>query len=222
MTSLNKIFYSLKHNYDFILFNQPFYKSWFVKPAWNKIPLIKSQLSSYDWIIWIDSDALVLLHQVDLDQIIEESLKRDPNKNGEINLIISYDRNGLNSGIMAIRNCKWSHQILNNVLSWKYFLYSMHWYAEQTPLVMELEHGKSQNVRVALKSFLNSYMYDYKEGKSFIFHLAGCNKYEGNLCASIMRNFYENWRERNVTTVEDRELLRKTEIIYDGVSGGGS
>ncbi|KAF0982262.1 hypothetical protein FDP41_011192 [Naegleria fowleri] len=219
ISTINKLFYAYKHGYDMIVYQQPFYKnSIFIKPAWNKIPMVEAQLENYEWVIWIDSDAIILRHELTLEDIIEISKKADwRKKDHKIDLIISYDINaGINSGIFFMRNSEWSRNVLRRVqTSWKYLPYSMHWYAEQTPFTMEIKYGLDEHVRVTYKRVLNAYLKDYSEGIAYIMHLAGCPKQKPKYCSGIMHEFYERWKTNNVTSVSDRQLLRRAEKDFE-------
>ncbi|KAG2394284.1 hypothetical protein C9374_004048 [Naegleria lovaniensis] len=219
ISTINKLFYAYKHGYDMIVYQKPFYKkSIWIKPAWNKIPMVEAQLENYEWIIWIDSDAIIMRHELTLEDIIEISKKADwRKKDHEIDLIISYDINaGINSGIFFMRNTEWSRNVLKQVqTSWKYIPYSLHWYAEQTPFAMEIKYGLDEHVRVTYKRVLNAYLKDYSEGTTYIMHLAGCPKQKPKYCSGIMHEFYERWQRNNVTSVSDRELLRRAEKDFE-------
>ena len=66
----NKI-YCEKHGYDWV-------EHWKIKdesrpPSWSKILYILDELNNeYDWIFWIDSDAIIMDEYVELEEFIDE------------------------------------------------------------------------------------------------------------------------------------------------------
>jgi hypothetical protein len=71
MSIKNKIEYANKHNYDLIYFDDVIDKS--RPPQWSKVKAIESVLSNYDWVWWIDIDALIMEFDIMLESIIDEN-----------------------------------------------------------------------------------------------------------------------------------------------------
>lgn len=67
----NKIKYAKKHGYDFLYYNKSIDLS--RPPQWSKVKAIEYTLHDYDWVWWIDIDALIMEFDVKLESIIDEN-----------------------------------------------------------------------------------------------------------------------------------------------------
>lgn len=67
----NKAEYAKKHGYDLIYFDKIIDKT--RPPQWSKVKAIEYALSNYDWVWWIDIDALIMEFDVKLESIIDEN-----------------------------------------------------------------------------------------------------------------------------------------------------
>jgi len=125
-TIINKL-YANKYNYDFIVERCPLKEDlnkdymWdgtneyiFV---WSKPSLIKKHLINYDYIFFIDSDAIFVNHEQTIDSFIDEHFTN------EICLIFGFDcytknicinKNKLNTGVIIIKNTDKTFEILDN------------------------------------------------------------------------------------------------------------
>ena len=108
---LNKASYAQKHGYDFFLYTES------LDPTrlgyWHKIIAIKNHLKDYDWIFWLDSDALIINFDIRLENLIDE----------EFDFITTRDNSNpdcINSGQFLIKNCDWSFNLLNSWYSLNY------------------------------------------------------------------------------------------------------
>lgn len=95
--AVNKAMYATRNSYHFRLFhhldpNRP--------PAWSKILALKTVIRSreYDWIMWIDGDALF----TNFGTRIESLLPRNP----AIDFMITRDCNDINTGSFLMRASK--------------------------------------------------------------------------------------------------------------------
>lgn len=66
--------------------------------------MIKQEMFSTDWIVWIDADILIMNHDFDVYSLLK-SKKRD--------MYVSTDFNGLCTGFFILRNCEWSRNLLD-------------------------------------------------------------------------------------------------------------
>jgi hypothetical protein len=71
MSIPNKLDYANKHGYDFIYFDKVIDPS--RPPQWSKVKAIEYALQDYDWVWWIDIDALIMEFDVKLESIIDEN-----------------------------------------------------------------------------------------------------------------------------------------------------
>jgi hypothetical protein len=94
--------YCEKHNYDYITDETIFDDT--RHPSWSKIKLIQKYLPNYEYLLWIDADAMITNYD-----IVAESLLSDKF------LLISSDWNGINAGVFIIRNDPMSFDFLDDV-----------------------------------------------------------------------------------------------------------
>ena len=108
------------YNYDVKLLNVKSNRP----PAWNKILIIKKLLEdkkNYDFILWIDSDALFVRFDCDISKEIEL---------GKDFYLVKHNLNGKelpNTGFFLIRNSDWSKNFIKRIWGEKKFIYH-HWW----------------------------------------------------------------------------------------------
>lgn len=188
LTLPSKEEYCKIHGYDFI--NYEINEYW-REIGWYKIDIFKEKLKDYDWIVYIEADAMVCNQTIRLENLIQNNLIGI----NHYNLIISKnsvskDTTGINCGVMAIKNCEWSEKFLNelekNESCWH------HNWAEQQAIIDYLFLNKNElllnsPIKFVNNRFFNSYIHQwYKEDNfrpgDFIIHAAGCsNEYRYNL-----------------------------------------
>lgn len=124
-TIINKL-YANKHNYDFIVERCPLKEDlnkkymWNVNKeysfSWSKAPLIKKHLINYDYIFFIDSDAIFVDHEQTIDSFIDKNFTNETcllfgtdcvTKN------VCYNKNKLNTGTFIAKNTDKTFEILN-------------------------------------------------------------------------------------------------------------
>lgn len=165
---VNKQQYCVKHGYElnystnvFIELKQDSYNL-----AWAKIKLLLDQLENYDWLFWIDMDAIIMNDNIHLEQLIDD----------RYSLIITKDHNFLNAGVFLIKNSEWSKQLLSTVWARR-----NKYDNEQDMMIYVLENILGEdNVKYlpqcSMNSYqqMNSYYRKYHNG-DFILHWAGHN-----------------------------------------------
>lgn len=74
----------------------------YARPAsWFKLEAVRRKLPDYDYVLWLDADAMIIGRQ-DVREIIQPSP-----------LNLSADANGLNFGIVAFKNCPEAFEVLD-------------------------------------------------------------------------------------------------------------
>jgi hypothetical protein len=121
---------------------------WERKPSWAKVPLILRNLPDYDYVQWIDADAVVTGEQ-DLSDILQPAT-----------LNIARDLNGINCGVMAWRNCEQSLHALRYI-DHCYPRYADHPWFEQAALMSFVDELE---VCYQPKPLYNAYAEDFGEG----------------------------------------------------------
>jgi hypothetical protein len=80
---------------------------------WYKFPLILENLDSYEWVICIDSDTLILNRTKSIEDALKSSVD-DQIFDGK-DVIFTVDHNGVNLGAFVVRNSDWSKVFLNHL-----------------------------------------------------------------------------------------------------------
>lgn len=148
----NRALYATRHNYAFKLFARIDHE----RPAsWSKVLALKSTIKSghFDWILWMDSDALITNFETHLDDFL-------PNEK-EVDLVVSKDCFGVNMGIFLLRCSQSSLHLLEELYNGIHVTNDTinHPWWEQASFIdlyKESEEVRSQIMIVSQKSF-NSY-----------------------------------------------------------------
>jgi hypothetical protein len=155
----DRIAYCRRHDYDYL----PAYRNLCpTRPAvWSKIPLLLEHLPRYDWIFWLDADALILNGDVPLERLLED----------DADLIIGSDLNGINAGVFFIRNTPASVRLLEAAWDRQELLH--HVFQEQEAIRLTLlEHRSTIRVLHARRRSFNAYPNEYRDD-TFIVHFPG-------------------------------------------------
>jgi hypothetical protein len=107
ITSAVMLSYCQHHGYDFICCrDEDEFKG--RTPLWSKIPILTNNLSNYDWLVWIDSDAMPVNFSYRLEDFIDE----------DYSIVLAHEHHSdhpepcINTGIMFIKNCPESFELL--------------------------------------------------------------------------------------------------------------
>lgn len=93
-------------------------------PSWSKIPALIEALKTgrYDWVFWIDCDALFMNHAVSLESKILEGIHHYRSERSQLrgpfaepDIIFSSDFNGIACGSMFVRHCQWALDFLSAI-----------------------------------------------------------------------------------------------------------
>lgn len=194
--------YCTKQQYDFVCGKESLDES--RHPVWSKILILQSAIATnkYDWILWIDADALVVNDDIRIEDII------DRHRTSESLVLVSQDRNGLNAGVFLIKACQESHKLLQEVYDNVECL--DHPLREQESLRRLLEESNRYGdaYKYIPKNEINSYLHPYHTGGyqpgDFIIHFAG---YKAKV-PYLMQKYYTNTatklnqRARNITAIQ--------------------
>lgn len=174
---LNKMVYALKHGYmaclhtEFMDENRLGY--------WYKVIAVKKHLPYFDWILYLDSDALIMNDDIRIETLIDEQYDVIATTDGGPVPILS--------GQFLIKNSEWSKQFLQD------------WYdIGDTDIQPGFDGGaliklysENEDIRNHIKILpirsMGSYSWDYKEG-DFAIQFAG---YIHGEKESFMKEFYE-------------------------------
>jgi Methyltransferase domain/galactosyl transferase GMA12/MNN10 family len=104
------------------------------RPApWAKVPLVRSLLAQYDWVLWLDADVVI----VDLNADISAEIQPDKDL-----YLVEHPWLGqytANTGVMLLRSCDWSRAFLDRV--WALDEYAEHPWWENAAVLELLGYG---------------------------------------------------------------------------------
>jgi len=127
-------------------------------PAWNKILVVKELLKKYDFVIWMDSDAVFVRFDVDIRKEIKKG------KDFYISLIEFNGKVVPNSGFFITRRSKWSIDFLNRVWNKKEYIYHNYW---ENAAIIDLLGYESVLSRNKYKVLINNFL--HKTGTKVFF-----------------------------------------------------
>jgi hypothetical protein len=161
INSQNTINYCFNHGYSYHSYNKSLNET---RPAaWSKILAIKEQLCNYDWVLWLDSDARIMNHDIKIENLIDNKYCFIFPKENEI----------FNSGIFLIKNCIESIFWLNCIWETDNGKYTPDWWENASMInLYDTSEMFRKVVKLIDKRLINSYLNEYKKG-DFIIHLAG-------------------------------------------------
>eukprot|EP01102_Stenamoeba_stenopodia_P020065 TRINITY_DN7706_c0_g1_i2.p1 TRINITY_DN7706_c0_g1~~TRINITY_DN7706_c0_g1_i2.p1 ORF type:complete len:351 (-),score=70.20 TRINITY_DN7706_c0_g1_i2:41-1093(-) len=155
------------------------------KSVWGKINALRAHLQDYEWIMWVDTDTMIMNPRISLDEILSDSLKTEAEWK-DVNLIISKDWNGINAGVFLIRNSSWSYAVLDEVYE-RYDAIQTD-FQEQSAIQFVLKESEAKNYKIVPQRKINSFPEDTTPGLltfghseesayhagDFLIHFAGC------------------------------------------------
>lgn len=121
--------YAHKNNYSFVceILQDPLIDR---QNSWIKIFLIKKYLHQYDYVVWIDADA-IFLKNIKIEEFIDDNIDLIITKNPLPETKIMHTITS--TGFMVWKNSEWSFNTLNSLLE-NYNLYAYSHFHEQTAL----------------------------------------------------------------------------------------
>jgi len=96
--------YCERHNYTFYNYTS-MEEKW--SPEWSKIIYCLKHLKQHDWIFWSDVDAMITNYNFKIESILDET----------VDIIVSNDIGGMNTGSFLIKNSEWSYNFLQKLYS---------------------------------------------------------------------------------------------------------
>lgn len=135
--------------------------------VWAKVDVLRKYLRDFHWLLWIDSDVLIM----NFKQRLETFIPTD----SDIDIVISSDRGGINAGIFLWRNSESGHAILEK---WAQLASSDVDEQEKLAFLVETEPKITKRTRIVPLCAFNSYLtsntlttrYEYGD---FAVHFAG-------------------------------------------------
>jgi len=114
--SLNHHDYSNKHGYSYIkeIVRNDEYSNW--HPTWIKIDVLKKYLPLYDYVVWIDSDAVFVNQDIKIEDLINDGVDLVIPKL-EMDRVSGNMWTHTTTGFMIWKNSEWSNNMLNTLWS---------------------------------------------------------------------------------------------------------
>ena len=111
-SSLNHHEYANKHGYSYVkkIVNDNDYQDW--HPTWIKIDVIKTYLPIFEYVVWIDSDAVFVNPEIKIEDLIEEKIDLVIPKM-EVDRLTGNVWTSTTTGFMIWRNSEWSRKTLD-------------------------------------------------------------------------------------------------------------
>ena len=182
---INKL-YCEKYNLKLILSNEKKYSD--RHSAWERLPLLLENISKFDYLIWIDADAIFYNDANNIVDII--------NNNKNVNFIFSNDmgNRNINTGVFIVKNSQYSIDFLTR---WAYDeeLYKNNPYPvwwDQGVLISMFDNNVldiQQNSIHLEYGVLQHFGENDKQDKTYIFHMAGRDHYTRY---ELSRNYFNN------------------------------
>ncbi|CAO0794228.1 unnamed protein product [Mucor circinelloides] len=121
----NKRQYAIAHNYAFVArsneFAQQELRATKRRTVWGKIDAVQKVLPKYDWLFWMDMDAVIMNPDITVQGILDNLRAKYPDGprafEKDIDLVIAKPTKDkmINAGVFFMRNTEWAQKLLNAV-----------------------------------------------------------------------------------------------------------
>ncbi|CAG8670171.1 4613_t:CDS:2, partial [Gigaspora rosea] len=173
----NKRRYAKRHGYYFVARSEEFTQQRYKKryKVWGKIDVVEKVLPHYDWVFWMDMDAVIANHDIKIEQLFENFKKMvGKEKFNDINFVIARPKNDfmINAGVFLIKNSEWSQKFLRETQ--KQRRYYDNGLLEQHAFYIMMQNEKYKNEILYLDEddrTFNTYPHRYIPG-DFVVHWA--------------------------------------------------
>jgi len=155
--------YCDKHNYTFIGSSKQFDDR---HPSWARLPMIFNIIHKYDWVMWIDPDALIINTDKKIEDYLSDDFSFRISKTGVINHGVWYVKNSP-LGIRILQDTYNQTQFIEHM--WRENQACIHLFNEvYTPETMD-------NIRIDINADYNVFAKNYNQG-DFVIHFPGEHK----------------------------------------------
>ncbi len=176
--------YVKENNYACKIYHDGFDKT--RHPVWSKIKFVSNNINEYEYLLWIDADAIIANLEFKLESILEKDKE----------LYICNDRMGINTGVFMIKSSSFSRDLMETIFEQRHFN-GIAWQEQSalTYLYTTNYNNLQDKTKFIKQSLFNSYIHrlynfqypegEYTEGSSFVLHLPALPK---DLRVSILNN----------------------------------
>lgn len=173
ITNPSKETYCKKYGADY-LFNNEVYYDTSCSPGWNKIRYIRENLKDYDYLMWMDDDAGFVNFDRNIFNYMVNTIE-------DKTLLICKDLNGINSGIMLLKNSTETKEFLDTVWNRRKeprYIHDPRGWMEQASIIDWIAENPSK-VAIGDGKIINSYDRIYcqspinqRNSESVVLHIA--------------------------------------------------
>jgi hypothetical protein len=177
--------YCAKHGYTYVRYRELLDPN--LIPTWNKLIAVHKELPSFDWVLWLDADALIVNPENRIEDVIA------PYESGK-DMLFSSDNMGLCAGVFFARNTRWVSDFLTGVLAVGELPDCGHLHEQKTIRTLFESYPKVQEKIALIPDSVIHYPYSEFNPAAFVMHYwAISNPFEN---AEInMRNIIKHgWR----------------------------
>ncbi|CAG8506874.1 3195_t:CDS:2 [Paraglomus occultum] len=120
----NKRLYAKKHGYSFVPRSLEFAQQGYTdrKTVWGKIDAVEKVLPLYDWLFWLDMDAVIFNFSTSIESLLEKFEKQLGKREFKKKHLIVAKPMGdsmINAGVFLLRNSEWSKKFIREVQMFK-------------------------------------------------------------------------------------------------------
>lgn len=212
---INEYYCSL-HGYTYIQYNQSLDNS---RPtAWSKIKAIQNHINIFDWICWIDADAIFFNHDMKIEDKIDQNYNLIISKATDQEWVDQHYQNqqnflNINTGSFLIRGKNnWSNFLLEHIYSQTNRI-SHQWWENQALSDIYLQNNIFINSKIKIldQYALNGtepelYLYKDFDFDQFILHYAGISNSDREYALNIR---YKEFLEGKFLGPRKRERIEK-------------
>lgn len=197
LTSPSKEEYAKHHGYDFYCQTENFLPDRAI--GWAKIDILNKKLPDYDWLLYVECDAMIMNPTIRLENLIDNNY----------DVIISNSKyrdhfQGVNTGVMLVKSCDWSTGFFKNLLDKEHYFHGNWW--EQGAIIEQIRDNPAvrSHFKLVNNRFFNSY---YHRGTpeenfvvgDFICHSAGISNESRQALFTELQN-------KRILIPEDRQI----------------
>ena len=163
----NKEAYCRMHGYDYINGNDYIDRKDGRPVAWFKLPAVEKSLAKYDYVMYIDMDALIMNMNISIEEFVASSDGKD--------LIMTQDWGGVNTGVWIAKKSAWTSFFLMEAFNQKQLVKERA--PDGTPYPFEFEQRAFHyllNTKKWRSRHLPSYKGDVKSIREHVKYLPQC------------------------------------------------
>lgn len=200
----NHMDYCLKHDYTYIAECYEDSEIKGIHPTWIKIFAIQKFIKHFDYVCWIDADAIFTNSDLTIEQFLEEDTnlvicQSNPDKRTNNMFTV------INTGFMIFKNNSWSHNLLQSLID-NSGVFKTEYFQEQTVLDNHLKDNGYYEKSLTLNSMSSEplkeryqynniiilpsayHCYETSDKPKFIYHAAGDSANKKNKLIQYLQN----------------------------------